>query len=83
MEKKLRELMSELFNMRVDEITDSLTMKELDVWDSLKHMELITSIEQEMEIELTTDEIIAMNTFEDIKRIICEKKGDIHNGVKR
>ncbi len=83
MEQKLKELMAELFNMKVDEVTDSLTMKDTDVWDSLKHMELIASLEEEMGIELTIDEIIAMNTFKDIKRIISEKGVDFHDGLKR
>lgn len=65
--------MAELFKMKADEITDSLTMKDTNVWDSLKHMELVVSLEQAMGIELTFDEIVAMQTFKDIKRILREK----------
>jgi acyl carrier protein len=76
MEQKLKEMMSELFKMNDSEITDDLTMKDTDVWDSFKHMELVTSIEQEMGVELTFDEIVAMKTFKDIKRILAEKRVD-------
>ncbi len=73
MEQKLKEIMAGLFKMNGNEITDNLTMKDTDVWDSFKHMELVTSIEQEMGVELTFDEIVAMKTFKDIKRILTEK----------
>ena len=74
MEQKLKELMAELFKMKTEKITDSLTMKDTDVWDSLKHMELVVSIEQTIGKELTFDEIVAMKTFKDIKRVLREKE---------
>lgn len=76
MKQKLKDLMAELFKMQQEEITDSLIMKDIDVWDSLKHMELIVSIEEMFGIELTFDEIVAMQTFKEIKRILKEKGVD-------
>lgn len=73
MEEKLKMLMAELFKMEEDEITDSLTMKDTDGWDSLKHMELIVSIEESFGIELTFDEIVAMQNLKEIKRILRER----------
>lgn len=73
MEKKLKELMAGLFKMREVEITDSLIMKNTDVWDSLKHMELIVSIEEAFGIELKVDEIVVMQNVREIKRILTEK----------
>ena len=73
MEEKLKMLMAELFKMQEGEITDSLTMKDTEVWDSLKHMELIVSIEQTFGIELTFDEIVAMQNVKEIKRILGER----------
>lgn len=73
MQQELAQLMSELFGMEKGEITDGLSMKDLDVWDSLKHMELIVSIEQLFGIELTFDEIVAMQTLKEIRRILREK----------
>ena len=73
MQQKLAELMSELFGIERGEIKDGLSMKDMDVWDSLKHMELIVSIEQVFGIELTFDEIVAMQTLKEIKRILREK----------
>lgn len=45
-------------------------MADLDVWDSLKHMELIASLEQQLNIQLSFDEIVAMRSVGDIKRTL-------------
>jgi acyl carrier protein len=48
-------------------------MKDLDVWDSLKHMELIVSLEGSFDIQLSFEEIIAMQSVGEIKRILKER----------
>jgi len=73
MKKKLVELLSELFEMKPEEITDELTMEDVELWDSLKHMELIVSIEQTFGVELTFDEISNMQDFNKIKDILHNK----------
>jgi len=73
MDQRITTLMADLFGMRREEITDDLTMKQTDNWDSLKHMELIVSLEQTFEIDFTFDEIVAMKTLEDIKGILRDK----------
>ncbi len=76
MEQNLTALLAELFGMREEEITDSLTMKDLAAWDSLKHMELVVAIEQTLGIELTFDEIVAMRSVREIKDVL-RKRGVI------
>lgn len=73
MQRNLAKLMSELFEIEQSEVTDGLSMKNMEVWDSLKHMELVVSIEQGFGVELTFDEIVAMQTVKEIKRILREK----------
>ena len=73
MDNRINKLLTELFRMQSGEITDNLSMKDTDVWDSLKHMELIVSIEQEFKIELSFDEIVAMQNVGEIKRIVYDK----------
>lgn len=74
MNQQLTILMAELFRMQESEITDTLTMKDTEIWDSLKHMELIVSIEEEFNVQLTADEIVNMLNVKEIKQIL-EKRG--------
>ena len=54
-------------------------MKDVDAWDSLKHMELIVSLEQSFGIELSFDEIVAMRSVGEIKRVLRGKEGGVLN----
>jgi acyl carrier protein len=66
-------LLSEVLQIPASRITADLAMKDVDAWDSLKHMELIVSLEQSFGIELSFDEIIAMQNVAEIKRILKER----------
>ena len=70
---KVENLLSEVLQMPAAEITDDLTMKSVDAWDSLKHMELVVSLEQSLEIQLSFDEIVTMQSVSEIKRVLRER----------
>ena len=70
---KVENLLSEVLQIPSSEITDDLTMKAVDSWDSLKHMELIVSLEQSFEIQLSFDDIVAMQSVSEIKRVLRER----------
>lgn len=57
-----------------DEIKPELSMKDVERWDSLTHMDLITSLEEELDLRFEMDEIMRMNTIESIYNIINSKK---------
>ena len=73
MGKNLEQLLAELLQIPVTKVTDDLAMKDLDVWDSLKHMELIASLEQQFELQFSFDEIVSMRSVGDIKRVLSNK----------
>jgi len=66
-------LVSEVLQIPASKITEDLAMKDVDAWDSLKHMELIVSLEQSFGIELSFDEIVAMTSVGKIKRVLSAK----------
>ena len=70
---KVENVLSEVLQMPVAAITDELTMKDTDTWDSLKHMELIVALEQSFDIQLSFDEIVAMQSVSQIKRVLRER----------
>ena len=73
MGKNLEELLAELLQIPVTKVTADLTMKDLDVWDSLKHMEVIATLEQQFELQFSFDEIVSMRSVGDIKRVLSNK----------
>lgn len=66
-------LLSDVLQIPASTITEDLAMKNVDAWDSLKHMELIVSLEQRFGIQLSFDDIVAMQSVGEIKRVLRER----------
>ena len=73
MEQELKQIMSNVFEIEEDEITDESSMGNIENWDSLKHLNLIIAIEEHFGISITEDEMVEMTSFVDIKRILRDK----------
>ena len=59
--------------MPEEKISDDLAMKDSEAWDSLKHMDLVVSLEQTFKIELTFDNIVEMQSVREIKRVLSDR----------
>lgn len=71
---QLKELFSRVFSIPVDEVNDNIQRGKLEIWDSLNHLLLISEIEREMGVEFTTDEVLGISTFKDVKEILAKKR---------
>ena len=74
MDESIERLVAEVLQIPAATITNDLAMKDLDAWDSLKHMELVISLEQSFGFQLTFDEIIRMQSVGEIKRVLRERE---------
>lgn len=74
-ETRLFEIIARVLGLPKESLIDSATMKEIETWDSLKHMELIVTLEAEFETQLSYEEIVNMKSIGDIKRIMQGKVG--------
>lgn len=64
---RVEKICAEVLGVPIDRLVDSQVLKELDSWDSLAHMILITRIEDEFQIQFTGDQIADIRTVGDIK----------------
>ena len=71
---RLESVLAESLRLREDQVSDNLSMKTSEYWDSLTHMELISALEQTYGIELTRDDIVAMTDVASIRRILQSKQ---------
>lgn len=71
---KVEDLLAEVLQIPPHAVTDDLHMKDVDAWDSLKHMELVVSIENNYQIQLSFDEIVSMQSVGEIKRVLRERR---------
>jgi len=77
LDNKFNALIADTLHVPLENITDELTMSDVEFWDSLQHMNLIASLEQAYGIELTFEEIVIMQDVAEIKRVLTEKGVDL------
>ena len=77
MENKLIELLISFFKITEEEAKNA-SMKSVSNWDSLNHIELMMTLEEEFDIsKIIPDEIVFMVNIENIKNILNKKGLDI------
>ena len=69
----LAEIIKESFSLREADQNDDVVLNSLEQWESMAHMLFITRIEENFEVEFEGDDIFAMQTIGDIKRVLAEK----------
>jgi len=72
MEEKVKKIMSDVFLVDINEINNYTSPDNLPQWDSIGHLNLITSLEEEFNIKFNDDQIIQMLNFKLVIEIIKE-----------
>ncbi len=70
MEQKIKEVMAKIFDIAVEKIDENTSPETIATWDSLKHMSLILSLEEEFDIQFEDEELIEMMDFKSILEIL-------------
>jgi len=69
----LAEIIKESFSLREPDQKDEVVLNTLDAWESMAHMLFITRVEENFDVEFTGEDIFAMQSIGDIKRVLAEK----------
>ncbi len=73
MDKKLADILADVFGMRAADINLELSKKDVGTWDSLKQMDLVVSLEREYDVSLDIMEIVAMTSVKMIMEVLKSK----------
>lgn len=74
MEDKIIELIARVLNVPKDDVTLETEIGELDEWDSLRNVQIITQLEKEFEVKITPDMIMDLEDVSDIVGLVRELK---------
>lgn len=69
--EKLTKVFAETFGIDESQVAE-LKYQAIEQWDSVGHMTLVAAIEDEFGIEMDTDDIIDMSSFEKAKEIVAK-----------
>ncbi len=73
LENRLKQILADIFEIDISEITDKSSSDTIEKWDSLQQLNLATAIEDEFEISFSADDITDMLSYKLIKEIVLEK----------
>ena len=69
-EKKLIEILTKVLLLEESEISDELSRDDVEEWDSLAHLMLINELEETFQITINDDDILAIRTIGDLKKVL-------------
>lgn len=67
---KLNAILEEVFDIDVNTLDESTPFQEVENWDSMNHIILISRLEEVYEVQFTGDEIAEMTTLGAIKEAL-------------
>lgn len=63
-------ILSRVLAIEMSELSPTMQRSDCKVWDSLRHMELIVTVEDQFGLQLTYEEISQMQSLNDIIRVL-------------
>jgi acyl carrier protein len=72
-EEKLTSIFRTVFNQPTLEINPNTTANDVDAWDSLSHLNMISAVEKEFEIKFKLKDLVKLKNVGDLLAIIATK----------
>ena len=73
-QEKIKNVMSAVFEVPIEEITEESSSDNIETWDSLKHLNLILALEEEFDISIPNEEVGNLVNYKLIEFIVNECK---------
>lgn len=73
MHDKLKEIVAELFELEPAAVNDVLTPDDVELWDSLNHLRLVSAVEEEFQIKLSMKEIESIRSLATLRALIEQR----------
>ena len=70
---KLEEIIAKVFELDISKIKKEMTPLDIEMWDSLSQLNLISTIEKEFQIKLEIDQIFTVTKIGDIYNLLTKK----------
>jgi acyl carrier protein len=71
-ETKLKSVIATVLEIEPTEIDENSSMDTIEAWDSIKHMDLILSLEEEFEVSVPDEEAGDLTSYALIKLVMKE-----------
>ncbi len=72
--KKYKQIFVKVFSIKDDKKIDNLKYQDIDEWDSIGHMTLISELENAFKISIETDDIVDFSSYKKGQEILKKYK---------
>ena len=69
-DEKLIDILTKVLLIDKTKISDEMSRKSVEEWDSMAHLMLVSEIEASFEVTMNDDDIMEIQTVADIKKIL-------------
>ena len=74
MKDKIKNIICDILNIKKSALSENSGIETIKQWDSLKHMQIITAIEEEYKIQFSEEDLIKSNNLKKIINSIKKYK---------
>jgi acyl carrier protein len=71
--EKLVEIVAELFDLDPAAVDDALTPEDVELWDSMNHLRLVSAVEEEFKIKLSMQEIESIHSLAVLRALVEQR----------
>lgn len=65
-ESRVKEIIARVLNVALDKVTNELSSGDIPEWDSVGNLAIISTIEQEMEVEFPLEDLFDLTSVQSI-----------------
>jgi len=73
MDDKIKKIMSEVFSVSIESISEESSRQNLESWNSLNHLQMVFALEDEFQITLSPSEATRIIDFQSVKELLNNK----------
>ena len=71
-ESKLKDIFETVLELSPGEYSEEISTENNDKWDSIKHLLLMSTLEQEFDVNFNDDDLLSLTSYEIIKNRLQE-----------
>lgn len=72
MQERIEKIFFNLFGVSPDACSDALSPKDIATWNSINHLTLVMSLEEEFGVEFSPEEITRLDSFGAVKEALAQ-----------
>ena len=73
MDDKIKKIMSEVFSVSIESISEDSSRQNLESWNSLNHLQMVFALEDAFQITLSPSEATRIIDFQSVKELLSNK----------